>query len=106
MMLEKKGYKVAIENRYSARILFQKTDVIIAPYLYKNETVAFFALQPFYHLKKIINMQYEQLFFKKGKMNLTIYLKNEQKTLYIFRGERTLPSDTKKTESNKITFLK
>lgn len=64
MMLEKKGYKVSIENRYSARILLQRADVIIAPYLYENETVAFFALQPFYHFKKIINLQSEQVFQK------------------------------------------
>lgn len=62
LMLEKKGYKVAIENRYSARILFQRADVIITPYLYLTETVVYFALQPFCHFKKIINMQYEQVF--------------------------------------------
>lgn len=64
MMLEKKGYKVAIEYRWSARILFQRADVIITPYLYQNETVIDFALHPFFHCKKIINMQYEQVFKK------------------------------------------
>lgn len=62
IMLEKKGYKVAIENRFSARILFQRADVIITPYLYQTETAVYFALQPFCHFKKIINMQYEQVF--------------------------------------------
>ena len=67
MMLEKKGYKVAIEYRWSARILFQKTDVVIVPYLYFNETVIDFAIHPFCHVKKIINMQYEQVFPKKNE---------------------------------------
>ncbi len=72
-MLKKKGYKVAIEYRWSARILFQRTDVIIAPYLYFNETVIDFAIHPFCHVKKIINLPYEQVFLKKDEdlfMNL------------------------------------
>lgn len=67
MMLEKKRYKVAIEYRWSARILFQKADVVITPYLYFNEMVIDFAFQPFCHFKKIINMQYEQVFVKKNE---------------------------------------
>jgi len=67
MMLEKEGYKVAIEYRWSARILFQRADVVITPYLYQNETVVDFALHPFCHIKKIINMQYEQVFCKKDE---------------------------------------
>lgn len=70
MMLEKKGYRVAIEYRWSARILFQKADVIITPYLYQTETVVDFALQPFCRLRKIINMQYEQVFVKKNEYML------------------------------------
>ena len=34
VMLEKRGYKVAIEYRRSARLLFQKTDVIIVPFFF------------------------------------------------------------------------
>lgn len=64
MMLEKKGYKVAIEYRWSARILFQRANVIMTPYLYQNETVIDFALHPFGFCKKIINLQYEQVFQK------------------------------------------
>ena len=67
MMLEKKGYKVAIEYRWSAQFFFQKADVIISPYLYQTETAVDFALQPFCHFKKIINMQYEQVFLKKNE---------------------------------------
>ena len=70
MMLEKKGYKVVVEYRWSARLLFQKADVIITPYLYKNEVVVDFSLQPFCHIKKIINMQYEQIFFKEDEEKL------------------------------------
>lgn len=64
MMLEKKGYRVVIEYRWSARILFQRADVIMVPYLYQNETVIDFALHPFCFFKKIINLQYEQVFQK------------------------------------------
>lgn len=70
MMLEKKGYKVVVEYRWSARLLFQKAYVIITPYLYQNEVVVDFALQPFCRIKKIINMQYEQLFFKEAEDKL------------------------------------
>ena len=62
MMLEKKGYKVAIEFRRSGKILFQKAEVMLVPYLYNNESVLDFAIQPFCHYKKIINLQYEQIF--------------------------------------------
>jgi len=64
MMLEKKGYKVAIEYRRSARMLFQKADVVLAPFLYNNDDVMEFTLHFFHCCKKIINMQYEQLFLK------------------------------------------
>lgn len=70
MMLEKKGYKVAIEYRWSARILFQRADVLIAPYLYQDKTVIDFVFQPFCHFKKVINMQYEQVFLKKNEDTL------------------------------------
>ena len=64
MMLEMKGYKVAIEHRRSVRILFQKADVILTPFLYTNEQVIDFSQQLFCHCKKIINLQYEQVFPK------------------------------------------
>lgn len=62
MMLEKKGYKVAIEYKRSARLLLQRANVILTPFLYHNEIIMDFALQPFCRYKKIINMQYEQVF--------------------------------------------
>ncbi|MBQ8951833.1 MAG: hypothetical protein IJ065_11900 [Eubacterium sp.] len=62
MMLERKGYKVAIEFRRSGRILFQKAEVLIVPYFYNNKTVTDFVIQPFCHYKKVINLQYEQVF--------------------------------------------
>lgn len=62
MHLEKKGYKVAIEYRRSARLLFQRTDVIIVPFFYNNENVIDFTIQLFGNVKKVINLQYEQLF--------------------------------------------
>lgn len=90
MMLEKKGYKVAIENRFSARILFQRTNVIIAPYLYENETVISFALHPFCHLKKIINMQYEQIFLKKGEEGLSsLPVEQAKNAVHISWGKNT-----------------
>jgi surface carbohydrate biosynthesis protein len=61
MKLEKKGYKVAIEYRRSARILFQRSKVILAPFLYYDDNVIDFAFQPFMNCKKLINMQYEQV---------------------------------------------
>ncbi len=64
MMLEKKGYKVAIEYRRSARILFQKAKVLLTPFFFNNENVEDFAFQPFCQYKKIINLQYEQVFTK------------------------------------------
>lgn len=67
MMLEKKGYKVAIEYRKSVRILFQKADVLLTPFLYKDENVMDWTIQPFCHHKKVINMQYEQVFLKKNE---------------------------------------
>lgn len=76
MMLEKKGYKVAIEYRWSARILFQRADVIITPYLYQDKTVIDFLFQPFCHFKKVINMQYEQVFLKKNEDTLGDLPKN------------------------------
>lgn len=67
MMLEKKGYKVAIEYRRSVHLLFQHTEVILTPFLYHNENVMDFTQQPFCHFKKVINMQYEQVFLKKNE---------------------------------------
>lgn len=67
MMLEKKGYKVAIEYRKSVRLLFIRGDVILAPFLYDNGCIKEFVLHPFSHCKKIINMQYEQVFLKKNE---------------------------------------
>lgn len=62
MMLEKKGYKVAIEYRRSAKLLFQKTDVLIMPFFYNDENVVDFTMQPIGTTKKVINLQYEQVF--------------------------------------------
>ena len=62
MLLEKKGYKVAVEYRRSARFLFQKTDVVIVPFFYNNENVVDFTIQPRRTIKKVINLQYEQVF--------------------------------------------
>lgn len=62
MKLEKKGYKVAIEFRRSGKILFQKAKVLITPFFYNDKTVVDFAIKPFYQFKKVINMQYEQVF--------------------------------------------
>lgn len=67
MMLEKRGYKVAIEYRRSARILFQRAEVILTPFFYNNDNVIDFTLQPFNSYKKVINMQYEQVFLKKNE---------------------------------------
>lgn len=61
MKLEKKGYKVAIEYRRSARILFQRAKVILTPFLYYDDNVIDFAFQPFMNCKKLINLQYEQV---------------------------------------------
>lgn len=67
MMLEKKGYKVAIEFRRSARRSFQKAEVLIVPFFYNNKTVVDFAINPFYQFRKVINMQYEQVFTIEGE---------------------------------------
>ena len=67
MMLKKRGYKVAIEYRRSARILFQRAEVILTPFFYNNDNVIDFAFQPFKFYKKVINLQYEQVFSKQSE---------------------------------------
>lgn len=67
MMLEKKGYKVAIEYRRSIRLFFRKADVILTPFLYDNDNAVDQIFQPFCHYKKVINLQYEQVFTKKNE---------------------------------------
>ena len=73
MLLEKKGYKVAIEYRRSARLLFQKTDVLLVPFFWDNENVIDFTMQPFCKIKKVINMQYEQVFTRTDETTGRLY---------------------------------
>lgn len=90
MMLEKRGYKVAIEYRRSARILFQRAEVILTPFFYNNDNVIDFTFQPFKFYKKVINMQYEQVFLEKDE-EVLVNLPDEyaKKAIQISWGENT-----------------
>ena len=90
MMLEKKGYKVAISYRRSIRLFFMKADVILTPFLYDNDNTVELTFHPFSRYKKIINLQYEQVFSKKDEEALNNLPKETAKNaVHISWGKNT-----------------
>lgn len=62
--LNRRGYSVKIECIYSIKKLFCKPKVLIVPHLYNDNQIVDFAYNFFGGVKKIVDLQYEQVLSK------------------------------------------
>ena len=76
LYLEKKGYSVKLLQIDSFKNLFVRARVVLAPYAYDNDNVFSFTYFPLCKVKKLINLQYEQIFVEKDEEKKVFYPKD------------------------------